>query len=60
MSAPDDVATLAREFLCNETVQHFALGQIDPHFGVTATASDRVETVPLRDLAPDRTRRPEP
>ena len=44
------VETLARKLLCNETVQHFALGEIDPHFGVTATASDRVDIIPVREL----------
>ncbi len=41
---------LAQGLLCNETVEQYALGQIDPHFGSEAAASDRVERVPLAEL----------
>jgi phosphoribosylformylglycinamidine synthase II len=46
-----DVHTLAERLLCNATIQHFSLGPIFPQFGATAEASDRVESVPIRDAA---------
>ncbi|MBK8049547.1 MAG: hypothetical protein IPK16_21985 [Anaerolineales bacterium] len=46
----DDVRKLARQLLCNETVQHYSLGPIAIHFGQDAAAGDRVETIPLRTL----------
>lgn len=45
-----DLHVLARRLLCNDTVEYYSLGPISPQFGVSATASDRVESVPLRDL----------
>ncbi|MBW7881457.1 MAG: phosphoribosylformylglycinamidine synthase subunit PurL [Caldilineaceae bacterium] len=48
--AETEVRRLARQLLCNETVQHFSLGPIAVHFGEEATAGDRVETVPVRTL----------
>lgn len=41
---------LARQLLCNETVQHFSLGEITPHFGGESSAHDRAEVVPLTML----------
>ncbi|MFO7632486.1 MAG: phosphoribosylformylglycinamidine synthase subunit PurL [Caldilinea sp.] len=48
--SPDDLRKLARQLLCNTTVQHYALGEIAVHFGQEATAGDHVETVPVRGL----------
>ena len=48
-----DLRKLARGLLCNETIEHFSLGEITPHFGVETAASDRVEVVPVRGLAED-------
>lgn len=47
-----DLRRLARQLLCNETVEHFALGHILPHFGqqIALTVADRVETVPITNL----------
>ncbi len=45
-----DLRRLARHLLCNETVEHFRLGSIVPHFGAETAAGDRVETVPLAGL----------
>jgi phosphoribosylformylglycinamidine synthase II len=47
---PDDVRKLARQLLCNTTVQHYAIGEIAVHFGQEATAGDHVESVPVRGL----------
>ena len=49
----DDLRRLARGLLCNTTVQHFSLGPIAVHFDQDAAAADRVETVPLANLASD-------
>ena len=46
----DDLRRLARQLLCNTTVQHYAIGEIAVHFGQEATAGDRVETVAVRGL----------
>ena len=52
--ADADLHLLSHMLLCNQTVEHYALGCITPQFGVTATASDRVEIVPLRELNEER------
>ena len=44
---------LARQLLCNETVQHFSLGPITPHFGAEISAGEHVETVRLSGLPDD-------
>ncbi len=49
----DDVRRLTRQLLANETVQHFSLGPIVPHFGADAAADHAVETVALRMLGAD-------
>ena len=46
----EDLRRLARQLLCNETVQHFSVGPIVPHFGYETTAGDRVETIALAGL----------
>jgi phosphoribosylformylglycinamidine synthase II len=48
--SPQQVRQLARQLLCNETVQHYSLGPITPAFTQDAPASDRVETIPLTGL----------
>ncbi len=48
-----DLRKLARGLLCNETVEHYSLGPIEPHFGSDAAASDKVERVALTGLAND-------
>jgi phosphoribosylformylglycinamidine synthase len=44
---------LARGLLCNETVEHYSLGPIAPHFGAAAAASARVDKIPLAGLDND-------
>lgn len=46
----DDLHRLARQLLCNETVQHFSLGAIGPHFGGETAINDLVEHVRLAGL----------
>lgn len=41
---------LARQLLCNETVQHFSLGRISPHFGEAAPPNNTVASVTLSTL----------
>ncbi len=48
-----ELRRVARQLLCNETVQHFHLGATVPHFGAEAAASDRVESVTLAGLGDD-------
>ncbi len=48
--APADLRRLARGLLCNETVQHYSLGPILPHFGHEAAPSDQVDAIPLAGL----------
>ncbi|MBX2998952.1 MAG: phosphoribosylformylglycinamidine synthase subunit PurL [Caldilineaceae bacterium] len=45
-----DLHRLARQLLCNETIEHYALGPIPPQFETATTASDRVEEIPLDGL----------
>jgi len=45
--AEDDVRNMARRLLCNETIQHYYLGQMTPAFPSTAQASDRAERISL-------------
>jgi phosphoribosylformylglycinamidine synthase len=45
-----DLHRLARQILCNETIEHYALGPIPPQFETTTTASDQVEEIPLTGL----------
>ena len=47
---PDELRRLARQLLCNTTVQHFAIGEIAVHFDQEVLAGDRVETLPIRGL----------
>jgi phosphoribosylformylglycinamidine synthase subunit PurSL len=47
---PQQVRQLARQLLCNETVQHYSLGPITPAFTQDAPPSDQVETLPLTGL----------
>jgi phosphoribosylformylglycinamidine synthase len=50
----DAVQRLARQLLCNETVQQYSLGPLTPHFGVgdgpMDVPVDRVETIPITGL----------
>ncbi len=48
-----DLRTLARQFLCNETVQHFAIGRISPHFGADEPPNHTVERVAISKLDDD-------
>ena len=48
-----DLHLLAQKLLANETVQEYALGEIAPHFGADAAASNYVERVPLAGLSDD-------
>lgn len=45
-----DLHRLARQLLCNETIEHYALGPIPPQFETATTASDLVESIPLDGL----------
>jgi len=49
--APAALHRIAREVLCNEVVQTYALGTLAPAFVPPARPSDAVETVPLRDAS---------
>jgi hypothetical protein len=44
---------LAGQLLCNETIQHFSLGPMTPHFDAETIASDTVESVDLDGLDAD-------
>ncbi|MBX3013478.1 MAG: phosphoribosylformylglycinamidine synthase subunit PurL [Caldilineaceae bacterium] len=48
-----DLRKVASGLLCNETVEHYSLGPINPQFGQEAAASDRVEQIPLAGLDDD-------
>lgn len=48
-----EVRRLARQLLSNETVQHFSLGPVTPHFGAAAEASGHVERIDLNGLSDD-------
>jgi len=44
----EQLQRLARQLLCNETVQHYSLGPIAPQFGqMTSAGSGHVEQIPL-------------
>jgi phosphoribosylformylglycinamidine synthase II len=43
----EDLHRLARQLLCNETIEHYALGIIPPQFDAVTTASNLVDAVPL-------------
>ena len=47
------VRRMARQLLSNETVQHFSLEPVVPHFGAAAEASGTVEHVALAGLGDD-------
>jgi phosphoribosylformylglycinamidine synthase len=48
-----EVRRLARQLLSNETVQHYSLEAVMPHFGAEAEASGRVERVEVAGLGDD-------
>jgi phosphoribosylformylglycinamidine synthase subunit PurSL len=43
----EEVRTIARRLLCNETIQHYYLGRMVPAFPAAAHASDRAATIAL-------------
>lgn len=45
-----DLHRLARQILCNETIEHYALGPIPPQFETATQARDLVADVPLAGL----------
>jgi phosphoribosylformylglycinamidine synthase II len=45
-----DLHRLARGLLCNDTIERYSLGAIEPLFGHGSDARDRVEQVPLTGL----------
>jgi phosphoribosylformylglycinamidine synthase len=49
-----DLHQLARGLLANDVIQHYALGQIEPHFPQDAAATDRTELIPVRELEPEK------
>jgi phosphoribosylformylglycinamidine synthase II len=46
----DDLHTIAREILCNDVIQRYTLGPIQPAFVPDAEPEDQVDAVSLRDL----------
>jgi len=50
---PRDLHRVAREVLCNEVIQTYALGELSPAFVPPARPSDVVETIPLREATDD-------
>ena len=46
----NDLHRLARGLLCNDTIERYSLGPIDPLFGHGSAARDRVDRVPLAGL----------
>ena len=49
----DDMHTLARELLCNDVIQSYTLGQMQPEFVPDAAPSDAVDIIPIRSLDDD-------
>ena len=45
-----DLHTVAQEILCNDVIQTYSLGTMEPAFVPEAAPSDQVETIPLRSL----------
>jgi phosphoribosylformylglycinamidine synthase subunit PurSL len=45
----DDLHRIAREILCNDVIQTYALGVLQPAFVPRAEPSDEIEIVPLRE-----------
>jgi len=45
----DDLHRIARQLLCNDVIQTYALGALQPAFVPRAEPSDEVEVVPLRE-----------
>ncbi|MCP4591055.1 MAG: phosphoribosylformylglycinamidine synthase subunit PurL, partial [bacterium] len=45
----DDLHRIAREILCNDVIQTYALGALQPAFVPRAEPSDEIEIVPLRE-----------
>jgi phosphoribosylformylglycinamidine synthase len=48
---PVELQRIAREVLCNEVIQTYALGILPPAFVPAARPSDTVEVIPLRDAS---------
>jgi phosphoribosylformylglycinamidine synthase II len=51
--APADLHRIAREVLCNEVIQTYAIGEMAPAFVPSARPSDTVETIPIREATDD-------
>ena len=49
--APSDLDRIAREILCNDVIQTFTLGPLQPAFVPHAQPSDQVDLVPLHGLS---------
>ncbi len=49
----DDLHRLARQLLCNETIEHYTLGVIPPQFEATTTASNLVDAVRILGMDED-------
>lgn len=45
-----DLHRLAQGLFCNDTIERYSIGPIDPQFGSASPAQDVVERVPLRGL----------
>ena len=48
--AVDDLHTIAREILCNDVIQTYTLGPLQPAFVPDAESEDRVDVIPIRHL----------
>ena len=46
----DDLHRLAQDLLCNDTIERYSLGAIEPLFGHSSVARDHVEQIPLTGL----------
>ena len=47
----DDLHRLAQDLLCNDTIERYSIGAIEPLFGHSSVARDHVEQVPLTGLS---------
>jgi phosphoribosylformylglycinamidine synthase len=50
-ASEEELRRLARQLLCNETIEHYSLGRIAPHFSQEAAPDATVEQVSLTGLS---------
>ncbi|MBN1937404.1 MAG: phosphoribosylformylglycinamidine synthase subunit PurL, partial [Anaerolineae bacterium] len=51
--ATNDLHHIAQDVLCNPVIQSYAIGLLQPTFVPHAAPSNRIETIPIRDLDDD-------